>query len=60
VITTADINYALTLDHLYKNKVKDGELDPYSEADIAAMREVGDKKRALFRELYACVDRICL
>ena len=60
VITTADINYALTLDRLYKGKAKPEELAPYSEAEIAEMRAVGDKKRELFRQLYACVDRICL
>ena len=60
VITTADINYALTLDRLYKGKAKPEELAPYSEAEIAEMRAVGDKKRALFQSLYACVDRICL
>ena len=60
VITTADINYALTLDHLYKGKATDEELAPYSAEEIDAMRVVGDKKRALFRELYGCVERICL
>ena len=60
VITTADINYALTLDRLYKGKAKPEELAPYNEAEIAEMRAVGDKKRELFRQLYACVDRICL
>ena len=57
---TADINYALTLDRLYKGKAKAEELAPYSEAEIADMTAVGDKKRALFKSLYACVDRICL
>ena len=60
VIMTADINYALTLDRLYKGKAKPEELAPYSEEEIAEMRAVGDKKRELFRSLYACVDRICL
>ncbi len=59
-IVTADINYALTLDRLYKGKAKPEELAPYGEAEIAEMTAVGDKKRALFKQLYACVDRICL
>ena len=59
-IVTADINYALTLDRLYKGKAKPEELALYTEEEIAAMRVVGDKKRELFRSLYACVDRICL
>ena len=60
VIKTADINYALTLDRLYKGKATPSELAAYTEEEIAEMTAVGDKKRALFRELYACVDRICL
>ena len=60
IIMTADINYALTLDRLYKGKATPEELAPYSEAEIAEMTAVGDKKRELFRSLYACVDRICL
>ncbi len=59
-IVTADINYALTLDRLYKGKAKPEELALYSEAEIAEMKAVGDKKRELFAQLYSCVDRICL
>ena len=59
-IVTADINYALTLDRLYKGKAKPEELAAYTEAEIAEMKAVGDKKRELFKSLYSCVDRICL
>ena len=59
-IVTADINYALTLDRLYKGKAKPEELALYSESEIAEMKAVGDKKRELFASLYSCVDRICL
>ena len=44
----------------YKGKAKPEELALYNEAELAEMNEVGDKKRALFQELYDCVDRICL
>ena len=59
-IVARDINFALTLDRLYKGKAKPEELALYNEAELAEMNEVGDKKRALFQELYDCVDRICL
>lgn len=59
-IVAADIHYALTLDRLYKGKATPEELAPYTEAEIAEMKVVGDKKRELFRELYACVERIGL
>ena len=59
-IVTVDINYALTLDRLYKGKATPEELAAYSEEEIADMTRVGDKKRALFRELYDCIDRLSL
>ena len=59
-IVARDINFALTLDRLYKGKAKPEELALYNEAELAEMNEVGDKKRALFQELYDCEDRICL
>ncbi len=59
-IVTANINYALTLDRLYKGKATEEELAAYSEEEIAEMKRVGDKKRALFRELYDCIDRLSL
>ena len=59
-IETADIHFALTLDRLYKGKATPEELSAYTEAEIAEMTAVGDKKRELFRELYACVERIGL
>ena len=60
MITTSDINYALTLDRLYKGKALPEELAPYTEAELADMTAIGDKKRELFRQLYACIERICL
>ncbi len=59
-IVTADINYALTLDRLYKGKATPEELSAYSAEEIAEMEKVGEKKRALFRELYSCIDRLSL
>ena len=39
-ITNEDINYALVLDRMYKGKLKDGDLDKFSEEDIAKMKAI--------------------
>ncbi len=59
-IKTADIDYALTLDRMYKGKLTDGELDPYTAEQVADMQAIGERKRKLFEELYANVERIGL
>lgn len=47
-----NIEYALTLDHMYKGILKDGELDKYSLLDIQRMRSYCTKKAADFKRLY--------
>ena len=43
-----DINYALVLDRMYKGKLKDGDLDPFTEEQIASMKaEIEEKKIAI-------------
>ncbi len=59
-IETADIDYALTLDRMYKGKLSENELAPYTEAQVAAMKAVGEKKSKLFEQLYSAVERIGL
>ena len=44
-LTDLDISYALTLDRMYKGKMKPEELAPYSEEDVKAMRDYCTKKR---------------
>lgn len=51
-ITSMDIGEALVLDHMYKNKLKDGELDGLSEEKIAWMRDFCEKKRAKLQSIY--------
>ncbi len=51
-IVATDINYALTLDRMYKGKLKEGELDAYTEEQIASMKELSDKRRRNIEELY--------
>lgn len=52
-ITSMNIEYALTLDHMYKNKLKEGELDKYSIDEIQSMRQYCIKKASDFKTLYA-------
>lgn len=51
-IISMDIGEALILDRMYKNKLKDGDLEKYSPETVAAMREFCDKKFAAFKNLY--------
>lgn len=57
-IVTADINYALITDRMYKNKLREGDLDKYSEEQIAEMKAVCDAKHQGFIELYGVMDEI--
>ena len=58
-ITSMDIGYALSLDRLYKGKVKPGELEEkYTAEQIAEMKEFCARKLAAFTKLYETADRI--
>lgn len=52
MITDIDINYALTLDRMYKGKLKDGELDKFTEADIAEMNDACSRRKTRMENLY--------
>ena len=51
-ITSMDIVFALTTDRMYKNKLKDGDLDRYNEDEINQMKAICAKRRAEIEELY--------
>ena len=51
-ITPVDINYALILDRMYKNKLEEFDLDGFTDEQIAAMRETCSAKSANIRRLY--------
>ena len=51
-VLTEDINFALILDKMYKMKLKDGDLDAFSEAEVARMTEEVKNKRASMARLY--------
>ncbi len=51
-IESLDINYALTLDRMFKNKLKDNDLDNYSAEQIEAMKAYCADREARKRALY--------
>ena len=57
-IESMDIVFALTTDRMYKNKLKDGDLDKYSEEELAQMKAICDKRRAEIEELYTLANQI--
>jgi 6-phosphofructokinase 1 len=59
-ITSCDINYALTLDHMYKNNLKDGELDRFTGFEIAQMKAHCLARHAKVERLYRMAYDICM
>ena len=57
-IVTTDINFALITDRMYKNKLKEGDLDRYSEAELAEMKAICEAKHQGFVDLYKIMDEI--
>lgn len=47
-----DIVFALTTDRMYKNKLKEGDLDKYNDEDIYAMEAICRKRTAEIKRLY--------
>ena len=59
-ICAVDIEYALILDRMYKNKLKEGDLDRFSEKQIAEMQQTCAHRRAGIESLYRTVNRLGL
>lgn len=51
-ICDSDIGFALALDRMYKGKLKDGDLDKFSEPELAKMKEMCEKRKKELRDLY--------
>ena len=51
-ITPINIRWALAADKMYKNKLKDGDLDIFSEDEINEMKALCEKRRIEINELY--------
>ena len=59
-LIATDIGFALTLDRMYKGKLKDDELAPYSDEQVAEMKDICEKKRLLIESICRSVDKIGL
>ena len=51
-LTSADINYALTLDRMYKGTLKDGDLEKFSADQIDQMKAICADRHANMERLY--------
>ena len=57
---STEIRYALVLDRMYKNKLKDGDLNAFTAEQVAEMRAFCEKKRQDLISLYEKVDLLGL
>ena len=55
-----DIVFALTTDRMYKKKLKEGDLDKYSNEEIAAMEEICHKRTKEIKRLYYVANSIAM
>lgn len=51
-IVTYEINFALTLDRMYKNKLKPGDLEKFSHTEIMEMEKLAEMRRQEIRDMY--------
>ena len=59
-IVSTDIHYALILDRMNKNKLKDGDLSDFTDEQVAEMRAFCAAKREVAKQLYDTVDLLGL
>lgn len=57
-IETMDITFALISDRMYKNKLKPGDLDRFTPAELEAMKALCEKRKAEIAMLYATAEHI--
>ena len=57
-VTSLDIEFALALDHMYKGKLKDGELDKFSPEELELMKEKCQRARTKVETLYHMAESI--
>ncbi|MBP3495576.1 MAG: ATP-dependent 6-phosphofructokinase [Clostridia bacterium] len=57
-IVPIDIKYALILDRMYKNKLKDGDLDSFSNEQIEEMKKICAERKKYFTDMYEVVNAI--
>ncbi len=59
-IASVDINQALTLDKMYKGKLKEGDLDRFSPDAIAEMKSTCAYRQAKIERIYKMAHEICI
>ena len=59
-LIASDIGFALTMDRMYKGKLKEGELDAYTANEIAEMKAMCERKLGLIKEICQSVDTLGL
>ena len=59
-ITAVDINFALALDKMYKNKLKDGDLEGFTSYQIAQMKARCEFRQAKIERFYNMAYDICV
>ena len=59
-IVTVEISYALILDRMYKGKLKEGDLDAFTPAQVEEMRAFCAAKRARLERLYETAKRLSM
>ena len=59
-ICAVDINYALILDRMYKNKLKEGDLDRFSKEQVAEMQAACAARLAAQESLAKTVSHLSM
>lgn len=59
VIVPVDINYARTMDAMSKKKLKPGELERYTDEQIAAMKATCETRKKYIQNLYRISEDVC-
>ncbi len=57
-VTPVDIQFALIADRMYKNKLKDGDLDAFSKEQIEQMQALAQKRRDEIANLYHVAQNV--
>lgn len=57
-IVPIDIKWALIVDRMYKNKLKDGDLDAFTPEQIEEMKALCEERHNYFVEMYKIVNSI--
>lgn len=57
-IVPVDIKWALIVDRMYKNKLKDGDLDAFSPEQIEEMKALCKERHDYFVEMYEIVNTV--